>query len=156
MDTYTYTSIYTYIHIFIHKHIHVHIHMRYITCTYIHIYSYMLIYIHIRIRICICVHTRKRYVEIKVQWFFMFAMPLIFLDWEKISKTIFEKVFILIFSRFFLIWGIVSKHFKSALLRGDIFFLEISHIGFQKSRFLCWFKKFKDTLVKKSSQKSLN
>jgi hypothetical protein len=40
-------------------------------------------------------------------------MSQVFLDWEKISKTILEKVFIFIFSGFFLIWGLASKNLKN-------------------------------------------
>jgi hypothetical protein len=57
----------------------------------------------------------------------MLAMSQVFLDWEKISKIILEKAFIFILSADFLIWGFVSKILKLALLRGDIFFLEIGH-----------------------------
>jgi hypothetical protein len=40
-------------------------------------------------------------------------MPQVILDWEKMSKTILEKVLFFILSGFFLIWGSVSKNFKN-------------------------------------------
>jgi hypothetical protein len=49
------------------------------------------------------------------------------LDWQKIHKTVLEKAF------FFSLWlftsflGFVSKNWKMALLRGEIYFLEIGH-----------------------------
>jgi hypothetical protein len=51
-------------------------------------------------------------------------MPQVFLDGEKISKTILEKVFIFMFGGFFLIWVFVSKNLKMALLRVEIFFFK--------------------------------
>jgi hypothetical protein len=63
-------------------------------------------------------------IHIRLQWFFKFAMPQVFLDREKISKTILEKVFIFMFGGFFLIWVFVSKNLKIALLRVEIFFLK--------------------------------
>jgi hypothetical protein len=64
-------------------------------------------------------------------------MPQVLLDWEKISKTILEKVFIFIFSGLFLIFYLLSKYLKNGPLRGEVFFLEIGNIGYKKSRILC-------------------
>ncbi len=45
--------------------------------------------------------------------FLELATPQVFLDWEKISKTVLEKVLIFILSGFFLIRGFVSKNVKN-------------------------------------------
>jgi hypothetical protein len=67
------------------------------------------------------------------------------MNWKNISKTILEKVFIFIFSSFFLILGFVSKNFKTALLRGEIIFLKIGHIGYKKNQE--WYAGFKSVNI---------
>ncbi len=57
------------------------------------------------------------------------------LDQQKNSKTILEKAFLFILWPFF--GPCVEKFYKWAHLRGEIYFLEIDHIGYQKSRILC-------------------
>jgi hypothetical protein len=54
------------------------------------------------------------------------------LDWQEISKTILEKAFFFIFWRFYLFSVFVLINFKIGPSESENFFLEISHIGYQK------------------------
>ncbi len=69
---------------------------------------------------------------IRVQWFFNLTMLNVVLNWHKISKTILEKAFFFILWNFYIFLVFVSKLWKTALLRGEIFFLEIGHTGYRK------------------------
>jgi hypothetical protein len=54
------------------------------------------------------------------------------LDWQKISKTILEKHFSLYCGTSIFFWFLCRKIGIKALLRGEIFFLKLGHIGYQK------------------------
>jgi hypothetical protein len=51
-------------------------------------------------------------------------------DWQNIYKIVLEKAFFFILWRFYLLFVLLSKNFKNDLLRGEIFFHEIGHIGY--------------------------
>ncbi len=64
----------------------------------------------------------------------------VFLDWQKISKSILEKVFSLFFTFLsFLVFE--SKNMKNGPSDRLNFFPEPSHIGYQKTRIMLIFKK---------------
>jgi hypothetical protein len=54
------------------------------------------------------------------------------LDRRKISKTILEKAFFFILWCFYLFSVFVSKNLKNVFLSGELFFLAIGHMGYQK------------------------
>jgi hypothetical protein len=60
-------------------------------------------------------------------------MLCVVLNWQKISKTISQKVFNFILWCFRRFLRFASKNLKMALLRGEIFYLDIGHIGYKKN-----------------------
>ncbi len=69
--------------------------------------------------------------------FLKIAMLHVILDQQKTEKTVLEKAFFFLLRHFYLFWLLCRKIWKMALLRGEIFFLEIGHTGYKKSRILC-------------------
>jgi hypothetical protein len=84
-------------------------------------------------------------------------MPQVFLSWEKISKTSLEKVFFLLCAVSSLFGVLCPKVWKTALLRGTIFFLEIGHIGYKKKQkfyadLKCKYTYLRDKMLPKKSE----
>jgi hypothetical protein len=78
----------------------------------------------------------------------------VLLDWEKIYKIVLEKALVFILWCFYLFLVLLWKNFKNGPSeRWHFFFFEIGHIRYKKARILCWFQKWKLTLVTKCPKK---
>ncbi len=74
--------------------------------------------------------------------FLKIAMLHVVVDRQKNILNCFRKGIFLCFVAFFIFF-LCRKMWKMALLGGEKFFFEIGHIGYNKMRILCWFKKCK-------------